>query len=85
MMGFGFGMGGVIMILVMVVIIALVVGTGILLLAALFPRAAGSNTMSGSAQRAEPPLSVTEILKLRYARGEITKDQFEEMRRDVEA
>lgn len=85
MMGFGFGMGGVIMILVMVVTIAVVVGAGILLLAVLFPKTAGSNTASRPAQRVEPPLSATEILKQRYARGEITKEQFEQMRRDVEA
>jgi len=30
-------------------------------------------------------LSAGEILKQRYARGEITKDQYDEMRRDLQA
>ncbi len=85
MMGFGFGMGGAAMGLAMVVITLATIGLGILLLAALFPKVAGSGVTSGPAQRADPLLSPTEILKQRYARGEISQDQFEQMRRDVEA
>jgi putative membrane protein len=36
-------------------------------------------TLSGTA-----PETALDILKARYARGEITKEQFEQMRRDVE-
>ncbi len=39
---------------------------------------------SGSGQAAQAP-SAIEILKQRYARNEITREQFEEMRRTIEA
>lgn len=80
MMGFGFGMGGIVM---AVVTIALI-GLGVLLVAALFPRIASSNTTSNPSPRVEAPQSAIEILKQRYARGEISKEQFEQMKRDVE-
>ena len=38
------------------------------------------NRPTGSGDRSETPL---EILKKRYARGEITRDQFEQMKRDL--
>lgn len=39
-----------------------------------------NNSRSKSGQNAESP---GEILKRRYARGEITKEQFEEMKKDI--
>jgi len=81
MMGFGYGWGGI----VMVVIAVILVGLGIVFLAALFPKAVGNNVTGRPAQQVESPQSATEILKQRYSRGEISKEQFEQMRRDVEA
>lgn len=75
---FGFGMmpgfGGIFMILFWVAIIALVVW----LISSLVSRS-NSQTSSGL----PPAESALDILKKRYARGEITKEQFDEMRRDL--
>ena len=38
---------------------------------------------TGSSSGAPPGESPLEILKRRYAKGEITKEQFEEMKRDL--
>jgi putative membrane protein len=81
MMGFGFGMGGIIMVIVVVV----VVGLCILFIAALFPKTASNNATGGPVERVEPSQSAKDIVKQRDARGEITKEQFEQMRRDLEA
>ncbi len=67
--GWGMGMGGFLMVLFWVVVIVVVV------LAARW--AGGSNTAS----RTGTPL---EILKERYARGEIDKKEFETKKRDLE-
>ena len=82
MMGgnFGFGMmngfGGIFMILLWIVII----GLGVWLISGLVSR---TNTQSPSnLPLAESPL---DILQKRYARGEITKEQYDEMRRDLNA
>jgi putative membrane protein len=78
MMGgnFGFGMmsgfGGIFMILFWIVII----GLGIWLIVSLVSR-------TNSPQ--PPTESALDILKKRYARGEITKEQFDEMRHDLNA
>ncbi|MCL4507717.1 MAG: SHOCT domain-containing protein [Chloroflexi bacterium] len=77
----GFGMGGIVMVVVTIALI----GLGVLLVAALFPRITGSNTTSNTSPRVEAPQSAVDILKQRYARGEISKEQFEQMKRDVEA
>jgi uncharacterized membrane protein len=37
---------------------------------------------TGPAQTGQPP---TEILKARYASGDITRDEYEQLRRDLEA
>ena len=81
MMGMGFGFGGIAMVIFWVV----VVGLAVWLLSLLFPRVTHNITASGTPQRTGALESPTEILKQRYARGEITKEQFEQMRRDVEA
>ena len=41
------------------------------------------NHSSGSDQSHTHPESSTEILKKRYARGEISKQEFEEMKKDL--
>ncbi len=81
MMGFGFGgMGFVYMLIFWIVVIAL----AIWLLSRLFPRV-NHNSSSGPVtqhdDRSEAPL---EILQQRYARGELSKTEYEEMRHDLE-
>ena len=72
--GYGFPFfGGIGMLLFGALIIA-----GIVLLVVWVARDAGPS--SDAASRGESPL---DILKVRYAKGEITREQFEEMRRDL--
>ncbi len=72
----GFGFGGILSILFWIGIIALAVW----LVGSLVSRASGQPPSNLSST--ESPL---DILKKRYARGEITKEQFDEMRRDLNA
>ena len=77
MTGFGMGLGGgLLMVLFWIV---LIVGA-VWLVRGVFPT------------RQQPPMSsaqlepsADEILKQRYARGEITKEQYEQIRRDLSA
>ncbi len=76
MTGFGMGLGGgMVMVLFWVV---LIVGA-VWLVRSVFP--SGQQPPVSSA-RSEA--SADEILKQRYARGEITKEQFEQMRCDLD-
>jgi putative membrane protein len=80
MMGFGFGGFGIIyMIIFWVVIIAV----GIWLLSNLFPRGTGHASSEGAASTQASSDSPREILDRRYARGEITKAEYDEIRRDI--
>lgn len=76
MTGFGMGFGGLWMILVWL----LIIGGGVWLLAALFPRHQ-ANKLESEKQSDESALA---ILRQRYARGEITRKEFETIRRDLE-
>lgn len=67
-----FGMGAIVMLLFWGLVIA-----GIVWLVQSLARSTGTGV---STPPAESPL---EILKRRYAKGEITKEQFEEMQRDL--
>ena len=73
MMGFGMGFNGIWMILFWIVIL----GAGVWALASLFPRA-----------NSYPPSSTgndsLEVLKERYARGEISKEEYQTIRHDLE-
>ena len=71
----GFGFGGIVMILLWIVII----GLGVWLISSLVSR---TNSQPPSNTVALPE-SALDILKKRYARGEITKEQFDAMRRDI--
>ena len=76
--GFGFGamlFGGLIMLAFWV----LVIGGAIWLVVTL---ARGSQATLGMPTAGQAPL---DILRTRYAKGEITKEQFEEMKRDLGA
>lgn len=85
MMGFGgmmgnyygpsFGFGGVLMMLFW----ALVIGGIVLLI--VWAVGQGGKAVPGGARREDAAL---EILKQRYARRDITKEQFDQMRRDLE-
>ena len=82
MMGMGFGFGGlgiVFMLAFWVVIIALAVW----LLGNIFPRAMSNSSpraATGHSASFESPL---EILKRRYARGEINGEQYELMKHEI--
>jgi len=69
-MGAGWGFMGLFWLLIVFGIIALLVWLG-------------SGKRSGGGQE-EPPDSALDILRERYARGEIDREEFERMRRDLE-
>lgn len=73
MMGYGMGFGNIWMIIFWIVIIAI----GIWALASLFPRA-GDSTSTKSENDA------LTILKQRYARGELSKEEYQSIRHDLE-
>ncbi len=70
--GMGFGWFGIIF---MVLFWAGIIGLAVWLLGQLFP---------GKQEPLEGPESAQSILKKRYARGEISKEEFEEMRHELE-
>jgi putative membrane protein len=77
-LGLGFGWGGILMILFWVLIIG-----GAAWLVSSF--VAGRPTSSSPMDAVTPPESPLDILKKRYARGEITKAEYEDMCRDLSA
>lgn len=59
----------------------------ILILAALFIVIRGGmmcGPYGSHGNRNKPPEAAMEILKKRYAKGELTKEEFEQMKRDIE-
>jgi len=83
MMGWwGFGYGpwwGVLMMILMLLFSALLIGGGVLLVLWLVQQ--GRLTAAAARPSAARPL---DILRERYAKGEITREQYEQMRRDLE-
>jgi putative membrane protein len=73
MMGFSMGYGGIWMILFWVLVIA----GSIWLLTQLFPK----STNDSNVERREDPL---QIVDERYARGELTKEEYTTLRSDLE-
>ena len=67
MMGYGLGYGGMLMWVIFIVIF------GVLIYFLM-------QAMKGRGRAGETPL---EILKKRYAKGEITKEEFDKMRKDI--
>ena len=63
----------------MIIFWVIIMGGGIGLLVALFPRA---NTSPDSTSKSDG--DALEILQQRYARGELSKKEFEAIRRDLE-
>lgn len=81
------GYGGYGLLITAVVWIGLIV-LGIWLLAKLFPNAGnagrrGSGTSGVGRARATDSDTAMEILRRRYARGELTKEEYETMRHDL--
>jgi len=85
----GFGGFGLLFVLFFFVIL---IGLAIWLVSVLFPRPGGSTThpVSGSLsayrtkhQGQEMPESPLDILKQRYARGELSKNEYETMKEDI--
>jgi putative membrane protein len=79
----GFGSGGLGLILMLVFWVA-IIALAMWLLSGLFPQATGvSPPPPYIAQDNDSTESPLDILKRRYARGEISKTKYEEMRRDL--
>ncbi len=76
MMGWGYGMGWIGMIFMAAFWIAVIVG--IVFLIRWLMVSTGSAGIRGKAEE-----SALEILKKRYARGEIKKEEFEEKKKDL--
>lgn len=74
--GYGYGGWGMFAGIVSLLFTLLTIG-GIVLVAVWFARSAGKTTLVAGS---ESPL---DILKRRYAKGEISKEQFEQMKRDL--
>ena len=72
--GMGYGWFGILM---MVIFWAGIIAATIWLLSNLFPQ----NNQKALADASDSPIA---ILKKRYARGEISKEEFEDMRHNVE-
>ena len=80
MMGFGYGgLNMILMILFWVVIIVVAVW----LLSRLFPQVTGFSAPPPGGKRSEPAESPLDILKQRFARGELSKAEYDEMRRTL--
>ena len=86
--GFGsgpWGMGGlglIGMVLNLAITLALIVGV-VLLIAWLWRRVNPGPGTSASAQAALAPASPKEIVQIRYARGEITREQYQQLLADL--
>jgi len=61
--------------LVIVLIVVLILSLGKAL--------SGRNSRGSDAGTREPPQTALDILKTRYAKGEISKDEFEQMKKDI--
>lgn len=89
-MDFGFGLTGLLTMLLFWVVI---IGVAIWLLARLFPSGpAGMNSQANSGgsahdngNRPDSAESAVEIVRQRYARGEISRDEYEQLRQDLGA
>ena len=78
MMGFGLGMGGFSFIFMILFWVGLML-LAIWLVGLLFP---STNTREN--KRSDPSRSAPEILRERYAKGELTTEQYQEMIKTIE-
>ncbi len=80
MMGFGYGGLGIILMILFWVVIILV---AVWILSKLFPQVTGFTAPPSNDRRSEPAENPLEILKQRYARGDLSQAQYDEMRRKL--
>jgi putative membrane protein len=80
MMGFGFGGFGMVYMLIFWVVI---IGLAVWLLTRLFPAGTDRVASGAQARRSAGKESALDILQMRYARGEISQREYEQMRRDI--
>jgi putative membrane protein len=78
--GFEVGPGGILAIVPTILLWALIVAAIVWLVSRLVSRTA-QNIPSNATPASE---SALDVVKMRYARGEISKDQYENMRRDLD-
>ena len=81
MMGFGFGGLGL---LFMLVFLVAVIGLAVWLLGSLFPRVTSTSSSPPGGRNSNRPDSAQEILKQRYARGENSRAEDEEVLRALQ-
>ena len=80
MMGFGYGGLGIILMILFWVVIILV---AVWVLSKLFPQVTSFTAPPSNGRRSEPAENPLDILKQRYARGEINQAEYDEMRRKL--
>jgi putative membrane protein len=80
MMGFG-GFG----LLFMFLLFILVIGAAVALVSLIFPRPANPGNPASSYQQSPADDTALAILKQRYARGELTREEYEAMKEDLRA
>lgn len=83
MMGFGWGLGWLGMLFVMFFWLFVVV-LAVWLLSRLFPGTTNAAGAAPSQDNSATSVKALDILKQRYARGEISKDQYEDMRQSLQ-
>ena len=76
----GFGLGGFVAPIMTILFWAVVIGLIVWLVSSLV---SGRRAGNPPASTTPPPESTLDILQKRYARGEITKAEYEELRRDL--
>jgi putative membrane protein len=80
MMGMGFGGFGLIF---MILFWVLIIAGAVWLISRLFPQTTRASSPPDGGNRSEVPASPDEILKRRYAQGEISTTEFQEMREQL--
>ncbi len=80
MLGLGFGLGGIVPVILTILFWALIIGGIVWLVSSFTSNRAVSNP---PANTTSVPESALDILQKRYARGEITKPEYEDVRRDL--
>lgn len=77
--GFGFGWWGILMVITMLLFWGLIIGGVVLLFIWLLRQGRPAEPGIGAGRS-----RALEILQERYAKGEITREEYEQMRRDIE-